>query len=98
MVENMMELQEAVKVAALVSLAHETVTQVLASVIELGKAAKYLQSGDLHLALTIINSLQQDNELRTPRRLMRMCSVHRCSSSSGRPQRGFGARFSMCFF
>lgn len=66
MVENMTELQEAVKVAALVSLAHESVEQVLTTVQELAKAAKHLQTGDLHLALTIINSLQTDNELRAP--------------------------------
>ena len=64
MVENMAELQEAVKVATFVSLAHDTVTQVVATVQELAKAAKHLQSGELHLALTIVNSLQQQNELR----------------------------------
>ena len=66
MIENMSELQEAVKVASLASLAHDTVQQVLTTVQELAKAAKHLQAGDLHLALTIINSLQADNELRAP--------------------------------
>jgi hypothetical protein len=64
MVENMSELQEAVKVAALVGLAHDTVSQVAATVAELVKAAKHLKAGELHLALTIINSLQADNEFR----------------------------------
>lgn len=64
MVENMAELQEAVKVATFVSLAHDTVTQVVATVQELAKAAKHLQNDELHLALTIVNSLQQQNELR----------------------------------
>ena len=62
MVENMTELQEAVKVASLVGLAHDVVSQVASTVQELVKAAKHLKAGELHLALTIINSLQQENE------------------------------------
>jgi hypothetical protein len=63
LVENMGELQEAVKVATFVGLTHDTVKQVLATIQELVKAAKHLQNDDSHLALAIVNSLQQENEL-----------------------------------
>ena len=64
MVENMAELQEALKVATFVSLAHDSVTQVVATVQQLAAAARHLQNDELHLALTIVNALQQQNELR----------------------------------
>eukprot|EP00892_Ulva_mutabilis_P001277 jgi/Ulvmu1/1114/UM106_0031.1 len=63
LVENISELQAAVKVASNVSLAHSAVEEVRRIVAQLVRAARYVQSGELHLALAIVNELRDTSDL-----------------------------------
>jgi hypothetical protein len=66
--ENMSELQDAVNVAANVALANSAVEEVRSTVAQLAKAAKHIESGDLHLALALVNDTRRANDLRAPPR------------------------------
>lgn len=64
LVENISELQAAVKVAANVSLAHSAVEEVGRILAQLVRAARHVQANELHLALAIVNDLRASSDLR----------------------------------
>lgn len=65
LIEIMKELQDAVNVADNVALAHSAVEEVKSTVAQLAKAARHVDSGDLHLALALINDARRSNDLCT---------------------------------
>lgn len=66
LVENISELQAAVKVASNVSLAHSAVEEVRRIVTQLVRAARHVQANELHLALAIVNDLRASSDLCAP--------------------------------
>lgn len=79
--ENISELQAAVKVASNVSLAHSAVEEVRRIIAQLVRAARYVQAGDLHLALAIVNDLRDTTDLRAPHTAP-PSSPHACAQSA----------------